>query len=113
MDFTNTGLANSEDCDAATLFTASMSAFRDTLSDSDKASWHECENATTMIKELEALVVKESQPDKLTTCLKRIRTFSDSFEPFFDIVTLFVQVKPEWFGMFWGSVRLIFKVCRH
>ena len=90
-----------------------MSAFRDTLSDSDRASWHECENATTMFKELEILISQERQRGRLAKCLNSLKTFSDSFEPFFDIVNVFVQVKPEWFGLFWGSLRLIFKVYLH
>ena len=108
MDFASTSLLNSENADATALFTASISAFRDTLSDADQASWQECANAAMMIKELEALFSAHSQRGKLATCLNKIKAFSDSFEHF-DIINKFVQVKPS----FWGSIRLIFKVCLH
>ena len=109
-DFARISLLETEDADASVLFTASMSAFRDTLSDSDRASWQQCSTATAMIQELEALCSKHARSNQVTACLKKIKAFSDSFEPFFDIINIFVQVKPEWFGLFWGTIRLIFKV---
>lgn len=47
---------------------------------------------------------------KLIQCSKRIAAFSDAFAPFFDVIGVFVQVKPEWAAIFWGSIWFIFKV---
>lgn len=41
---------------------------------------------------------------------QRIALFSDAFAPFFDIVNVFIQIKPDCAAIFWGTLWLIFKV---
>lgn len=43
-------------------------------------------------------------------CQKRIALFSRTFAPYFDLLSICAQVRPDWRGWFWGTVRLVFKV---
>jgi hypothetical protein len=47
---------------------------------------------------------------RLLACSRKIALFSNVFAPYFDIVNIFVQIKPDVLGWFWGMIRLVFKV---
>ena len=63
-----------------------------------------------MLNEISALTKEHRDSDRLFKCCTKIHKFADSFEPYFEIINIFVQVKPDCAGIVWGSVRLIFAV---
>jgi len=63
-----------------------------------------------MLKEISSASLRHKNSSRLYSCCAKIAQFSNAFEPYFDIVNIFVQVKPEYMGVIWGSIRLIFKV---
>lgn len=46
-------------------------------------------------------------------CAQQIRRFSEKFAPFFEVINIFVQTNPEYSGLVWGTVRLIFQLGNH
>jgi hypothetical protein len=46
----------------------------------------------------------------MTTACRKFEGFVSRFQPYFDVVEIFVQVKPEYMALIWGSLKLIFKV---
>jgi hypothetical protein len=58
----------------------------------------------------EACVRQTEETSRLLVCCNKINDFSESFAPYFDMINVFIQAKPEWLSVFWGSIRLIFQV---
>lgn len=61
---------------------------------------------------------KQDQRTRLERCVDHIVKLGRRMEPYFAIVDIFVQTNPQYAGLFWGSLRLLFKVgaphsCRH
>ncbi len=47
---------------------------------------------------------------KLTIVVGKLNRFANRIQPYFDIVNIFVQAKPEYAALVWGSLRTIFQV---
>jgi hypothetical protein len=95
---------------AAGLFASSIQLFRSSLNEHQKELFTEPQDVSELFAELKQTSEQHKKSSKLLVCCQRLQRFSAAFEPYFDIVNIFVQVKPDWFGVFWGSIRLIFKV---
>jgi len=98
--------------DAETIFRETCSSFRQSLSHFEKGEFKEYQNAETMISELKCLA--EAHPvhkTKLTALVRKLHSFSSKLEPYFEIVNIFVQVKPDVSAAVWGSLRMVFQVC--
>lgn len=63
-----------------------------------------------MICELKVLSEQYSHKSRLVACCRKIASFAEAFAPYFEVINIFVQIKPDWIGWFWGSIRLIFQV---
>ena len=63
-----------------------------------------------MFLELEQQYSQHKDKNKILRCCERLRRFSAAFEPYFDILNVFIQVKPEWLAIFWGPIRLMLQV---
>jgi hypothetical protein len=87
-----------------------VEAFRDTISEKDKKYLHAYGCSKDMLTELTASIAKHKNRGRLSNCCYNFAVFSRAFEPYFEIVNIFVQVKPDIAGLVWGSLRLIFAV---
>jgi len=47
---------------------------------------------------------------RLTACCKKISSLATKLDPFFDVVNIFVSTHPEYMGIAWGAIRLVFQV---
>ena len=63
-----------------------------------------------MLQELKSVCIEHTETSRLSRCCSKIPKFSNTFAPYFEILNIFVQVKPEYMGIIWGSIRLIFQV---
>jgi hypothetical protein len=88
----------------------SMKDFRDQLTEKDRSLFEEFQDAESMMKAMRLACAKQKETSRLLVCCNKINNFSESFAPYFDIINVFVQAKPEWLSVFWGSIRLIFQV---
>jgi hypothetical protein len=64
-----------------------------------------------MLKNLEELVLNNpAQKGKLMTCFSQVNKLTSQLGPYFDVVAILVQANPEYAGVAWGALRLIFVV---
>jgi hypothetical protein len=95
------------------LFDDALSKLRSALSDADKAHIKDFHNHKDMIASVrKASSYFAGNQRRLMAIAERITAFSDAFAPFFDVVNIYIQIKPEWAAVFWGTLWLIFKVIR-
>jgi hypothetical protein len=47
---------------------------------------------------------------RLTACCRKISALAAKFSPFFDVVNIFVSTHPDYMGIAWGAIRLVFQV---
>jgi hypothetical protein len=64
-----------------------------------------------MMAEVQKGSMNYANRSKFVICCKKIAIFADAFAPYFEVIGVFVQIKPEWAGWFWGILRLILQVC--
>jgi len=108
---TDTGSSRVEVEERATsLFTKALLTFRESLSEEQRNEFNEFESVDEMFVHLEDAYSKHANGSKLLRCSRKLHSFSQSFVPYFEIVGIFVSVKPEWLATFWGSLRLVLKV---
>lgn len=96
--------------DAFDLFAKSINIFRSSLTEQQNEILQSCSNVESMVEELEKICRHHKHRSILMVCCQRLQKFSEAFRPYFDVVGIFVSVKPLWFGVFWGSIRLLFQV---
>ena len=96
--------------DPTALFTATLQEFHSSLPEFARRSFCQYGSSADMLAAVKADCQQHKQFSRLSACTTKIAAFSDTFAPFFDVINIFVQIKPEWLGIFWGSVRLIFQV---
>ncbi|KAK7416638.1 hypothetical protein QQX98_005109 [Neonectria punicea] len=82
--------------------------FRNSLHDKEKKLFREFDSPARMIKELEAEVSTYQNGSKLARMCRKIDRFASTWAPFFAIISIFVQSNPEYSGVAWGAVRLVF-----
>jgi hypothetical protein len=96
---------------AAELFKVACDSFRDNLPVNDKEEFKEYKDAQSMISTIQELANNHPvHRTRLTAACRKLHGFTSKLEPYFDIVNVFVQVKPEYLGLVWGSMRMIFQV---
>lgn len=93
------------------LFSKCLEAFRTSLSDHDRDIFKEYQTGEEMLGELK-LHLLMTKSANLDFCSRKIGNFTDALSPYFDVISAFVQVKPEVMGGLWGSVLLVLKVCK-
>lgn len=92
------------------LFAEAVASYRSTLKDKDRAAFKAFQDPGAMLREVSMECKKHKDSSKLMKCCAKIASFSRMFEPYFEVVSIFVQVKPEYMGIIWGAIRFIFKV---
>lgn len=64
-----------------------------------------------MIRELHSLSERHKDSSRLSICCTKVARFANVFEPYFDVMGIFVQAKPEYMALIWGSIKFFFQVC--
>jgi hypothetical protein len=92
------------------LFEEAIGSIQHSLSGADRTAFCYAD-PQSMLQELRAVCdANQKEHHRLLACSRKIALFSNKFAPYFDILNIFVQVKPEVLGSLWGLLRLIFKV---
>ncbi|KAF2266654.1 hypothetical protein CC78DRAFT_531460 [Lojkania enalia] len=100
-----------EDPSPDPLFDETIEAIQSTLSDDERRTFRHYGDITSMLQDVRNICVSnQKEQQRLLACSRKIAHFSNVFAPYFDIVNIFVQIRPDLLGWFWGSIRLIFKV---
>ena len=91
------------------VFESAYQSFVHSLPEKERLQYSPCASATDLILGLEKIdaLAKRGQKRRHTRFLGVIGKFSDRIEPFFDVINIFIQSKPEYSAIIWGSLRLV------
>ncbi|OCL01351.1 hypothetical protein AOQ84DRAFT_383830 [Glonium stellatum] len=93
------------------LFEEVVQSTRSIISEEEQRFFHQIESPTILLEELESLCSSDQKDQRRPlSCYTKFARFSNGFAPYFDIIALFVQIKPEWLICFWGSIKLVFQL---
>ena len=79
------------DRSSSDFFDSSLEAIRNTLSDADRMSFRRFATPKEMIAEIRLIMRKHENKSRLAACCRRIDAFSKAFEPYFDVIGIFVR----------------------
>jgi hypothetical protein len=97
--------------DADAIFANTFQAFHNTLTDDQKELFVPYTNAQSMIESVESQMKRHPVHDtRLTACVARLNAFAQGFAPFCEIIDIIVSSHPEYAGLVWGAIRLVFVV---
>lgn len=94
------------------LFKDAAEKFRRSLGPKEKALFKEFSTSSEMLKDLYDKCKEVQNKSKTSRLCQKIEKFSAAWEPFFEITSLFVSSHPEFAGIIWGAIRLVFLVCQ-
>lgn len=93
------------------LFEETIETMRSTMSEDECRACCQFSDISSMLADMHAQCAQDQRNHhRLLSCSRKIAAFSHAFAPYFDIINIFVQIKPQWLAWFWGSVRLVFKM---
>jgi hypothetical protein len=98
---------------ASEVFEDACELFRRSLSENQRRAFKSYPMASNMLDSIKRLV--EDHPvhkSRLTKVFERIKSFASRLGPFLEIVNTFVQTNPQYSGLVWGAIQLVFMV-RH
>ena len=96
--------------DATHVFQDVIQSFRNSLSGQEKTLFKEFQNPGDMLEDLRVKCKEVRNARKLSKLCHIIERFASAWEPFFEVTSIFVQTHPEFAGIAWGAIRLVFLV---
>jgi hypothetical protein len=94
------------------LFSEVKDSFLQSISDEERAQFSSCESPEELVKSI-ATFLTGFKKSWFTRMTMQIESFSKQLQPYFDILGIVVQSRPEWAAIAWGSLRLVLKACEH
>ncbi|KAI4867277.1 hypothetical protein F4820DRAFT_468079 [Hypoxylon rubiginosum] len=93
------------------IFKDALEFFIGNLSQPEKKYFSEHEDAQSVIVAIKAITEKHPvHRSRLTAACRKFQHLVSRLQPYFDVVEVFVQVKPEYMALIWGSLKMIFKL---
>ncbi|KAK1768102.1 hypothetical protein QBC33DRAFT_585007 [Phialemonium atrogriseum] len=93
------------------IFNDAVGSFTATLPEAERKHFDEHRNAQSMISSIEAIASGHPiHRNRLAVVSRKFQLLADHLQPYFDVVEIFVQVKPEYMALIWGSMKMIFKL---
>jgi hypothetical protein len=95
----------------ATFVTATQE-FIDSLPDGAKSRFQRVDNPEAMVISIQDYIKLLESQDKsrlLRACTKIVK-LGNVLKPYFQVVDIFESSHPDWAGIAWGAVRLVFQV---
>lgn len=102
--------ADHEDTKASSVFLQAQRQFLDSIPEEEKSRYSTSSSAEDLLQDLRKILADAKTFEQKRTAsvlLKRIKTLSDSLEPYFRIVEIVIQSNPEFAAIAWGAFRLI------
>lgn len=103
-------ILSSREIEADDVFKHTIKCFRESLSTREKEMFKEFQCPKEMLDDLYAVCKNIQKGSKLSRLCRKIEQFSSAWQPFFEITNIFVQTHPEFAGIAWGAIRLVFLV---
>lgn len=95
------------------IFHEAFTLFLNSLSDKDKTDFQIYSNPEAMNIDIRRQIEginNNIRKSRLESCASRCRNLAQRIKPYFEVVDTFVSVKPEYLGLVWGTIKLVFKV---
>ena len=87
-----------------------MKTFRASLSPEDQSQFQSYSTAALMIADLQLFIQDAQQPNIGKDFLSKMSSISESWQPYFDILSILVSAHPEYCAFFWGAIKFVFLV---
>jgi hypothetical protein len=103
--------ANSLTSSEHALFDDVIEAIQNTLTEKHRNTFRQYTDVPSLLEDLKTFCdrnVKDTR--RLRVCLERLTVFAHTFAPFFELLSIYVALKPDWVGWYWGTVGLVFEV---
>ncbi|KAF2018188.1 hypothetical protein BU24DRAFT_166726 [Aaosphaeria arxii CBS 175.79] len=92
------------------LFDEAIDAIQSTLFEEDRKSFRHYADMESMLVDVRTTIDAAGEHEMNSkTCTKHVARFAHAFKPYFDLVNLFTNVRPDWLGWFWGIIALVFR----
>lgn len=94
------------------MFEEALQSFLDNIPPTERQNFQDFQDAQSMITSIESIA--KAHPvhrGRLTSACRKFESLVQRIRPYFDVVDIFVQVKPECMALIWGSMKMVFKVC--
>ncbi|KAL6880723.1 hypothetical protein J3F83DRAFT_39 [Trichoderma novae-zelandiae] len=92
------------------LFDVALHTVRNGLSEADKRHFRRFADHREMLADIRRNICRYTGNSRLRRCAEKVASFANGFAPFFDVIGVFVQVKPEYAAVLWGTIWFIFKI---
>jgi len=90
-----------------------MTTFRESLPPEHRSQLVQCDSIDSLVIKIETIAYQfknRSKISRLLACCKSLQRFAQSWEPFFEVTSIFISSNPEYAALAWGAIRLIFQV---
>ncbi|KAI0166880.1 hypothetical protein GGR52DRAFT_555997 [Hypoxylon sp. FL1284] len=93
------------------IFEGALDIFVGNLSQSEQKFFVEHKDAESVVAAIATIAEKHPvHQSRLTAACRKFQHLVSRLQPYFDVVETFVQVKPEYMAIIWGSLKMIFKL---
>jgi hypothetical protein len=99
-----------DDADPASTFQNAVTLFLSELSEEEKVHFKEFSDPSSMMQDLISHCSKAKSKSRILASCKFIDRFVCRYEPFFEILNIFIQSNPTWAAVALGAIRLMFLV---
>ncbi|KAF1849900.1 uncharacterized protein K460DRAFT_326227 [Cucurbitaria berberidis CBS 394.84] len=94
-------------------FVEAIEAIHATVLEEHQRDFHHS-NSSLFLDELRSFSTSKGNDDqRLAECFRKFGLFHRIFAPYFDVLSICVEIQPEWPSWFWGTVFLVFKAGSH
>ena len=91
-------------------FDSARKAFLSSLSPQDRVLYGPCESEDELFQFTEKLQVMVAAKLGSSRIVGVVKNIHDAFEPYFQVIGIFVSSKPDVAALVWGSVHLVLRV---
>lgn len=93
------------------IFRDALDSFVKNLSQTEKKDFSEHKDAQSVIDAFQTITEKHPiHHSRLTNASRKFQHLVNRLQPYFDVIDTFIQAKPEYMALVWGSLKMIFKV---
>lgn len=100
-------IQQAEHSDVLAVFHEARTNFFTSLSKEERPLFAECTSAENMVQQLSNWDVITREKRRGKRMMAAITAFTNQLRPYFEVVTILVQSKPEFAALAWGGLRLI------
>lgn len=93
------------------IFRDALDSFVKNLSQTEKKDFSEHKDAQSVIDAFQTITEKHPiHHSRLTNASRKFQHLVNRLQPYFDVIDTFIQAKPEYMALVWGSLKMIFKL---